>query len=90
MLVLLLRVCTYWRLFLVESLKLIDLLKGMADTSATVGLQTQDQVFLAVVGIPLLCLAAAVLYQVFRKPPEEVRRLPTPTQAIACDRCTTA
>jgi len=32
---------------------------------------TQDQVFLAVVGIPLLCLAAAVLYQVFRKPPEE-------------------
>ena len=28
--------------------------------------------FLAIVGVPLLCLAAAVIYQIFKKPPEEV------------------
>ncbi len=28
--------------------------------------------FLAVVGVPLLCLAAAVIYQILKKPPEEV------------------
>lgn len=33
--------------------------------------EAQDQIFLAVIAAPLLCLAAAVLYAVLRKPKDE-------------------